>query len=730
MVIDRLLLDNDVSVHVQGTSNRCRKACRAGTFSELPWPAPPAQPDRASSATVAPEAPFRVAASGAAMLRLFSSVMAPPKPEQDAVCGRAAGASLQEPLRAFADPILRALDYAGGIVAVIGVKSAPADRPDFHVIAANDAFSRIFGKDGNHLIRQRPASLWNRGQGAAREARIAAVEFTGESIIEEVVCETPEGQHRWIELRVMPERTQAGQPCLVLIGRDVTTSRGRPSNDDASRILLASAFVHTAAAVAIFRADGRFVTANPCFLSLCGSSLSSISHLSFDDLLDSDDHLPVFAGDTQSVQNPAPFECRVRLLRSEQEALPAVAHMELTGQPNLQRFYVVTLTPIPDDPGIGSVKVATTPSAGNEREAGSVVVAGNLQLIGLNEIKQSLGERWPAMAEKAMLTAEHVLRRRLLPQENFSRTCDHGFVVCFHGDDKEEIAFRAAMLAREIRRKLIGDDAESPHMAVTALTDTQPLPPADQALPPVALARKLEQRVAAQRARAEAEARNVLQDVISSPGCSLERVMTTDCMPVPLLIGDLPELTRRRVATALGVLPPSETVGFNIDILCLAVLAEALLTPAGGTEVSACLVPLEFDAFAKRGGAEKVVEQLRALGPAILRQAVPLLGQVPGDASPMRVEYALRLLRSAAKAVAIEVGDFEDLPFNPEARLVSFIVSDARPLMRQIKRRERSLLSHARRLRAHGIRLLARGIASQADAASLKNAGIDLVSFS
>jgi hypothetical protein len=78
---------------------------------------------------------------------------------------------------------------------------------------------------------------------------------------------------------------------------------------------------------------------------------------------------------------------------------------------DLRRFRIVTVLP------------AAGP-AGTMATAGAIPlklhIAGKIKMIGLEEVKQSLGVRWEAMAARAMASAEHVIRR-IVARETRSR---------------------------------------------------------------------------------------------------------------------------------------------------------------------------------------------------------------------------------------------------------------------------------------------------------------------
>jgi len=89
----------------------------------------------------------------------------------------------------------------------------------------------------------------------------------------------------------------------------------------------------------------------------------------------------------------------------------------------------------------------------------------------------SLGSRWQAVAERAMATAEHVIKSRCGRGDTYARTPEGDFLICFGpGTNEDEAAFRIASIAQEIRIRLIGDGQDSGTADGSAITTAIELP--------------------------------------------------------------------------------------------------------------------------------------------------------------------------------------------------------------------------------------------------------------
>ena len=64
------------------------------------------------------------------------------------------------------------------------------------------------------------------------------------------------------------------------------------------------------------------------------------------------------------------------------------------------------------------------------------VMAGCVQLLGLDPIKDRLGRQWPEIADKALLIAQRALDEHLGPEDIYRIVDDAGFQICFESPDE------------------------------------------------------------------------------------------------------------------------------------------------------------------------------------------------------------------------------------------------------------------------------------------------------
>ncbi len=619
--------------------------------------------------------------------------------------------------------ILDALDRAGNIVAVL-----EPDAGGLRVVAANNALAATLGRPTSE-IEGAPADFLGDAdpEGAARLAAAVAADAP---LRDELRCRTAAGGEVWLEVHMMPATVEGSPRRFVLLGHDVTARHRRAATEEAMQALLAQAFQHAGAAMAVAATNGVVVMANPCFQALSGRPAERIVGREMLDNLHPQDHALAKAMRERQVADGRPYELPLRVIRPDGHVRPVVMHAVLLERRDLKRFRIVTLIENPERaPG-----PAAAPAEPPRPEP--VVLAGRIRLIGLEDVRDALGDRWPAMAERAMACAEHVLRRRLGPRETFSRAADGaGFVVCFAARDADESAFRAAGIAREVRARLIGEVDDPGVATITAVTDPRPLSGAEVAEVGEGLTQRLEQRLSARQTELGQRARDRLAEAAADARCDVLPLAAPSGAPVPLVLVDLPRATRMAIESALLTLPEGETRGFDPTLLRLEGLMELLMgDPTGPAGCAASLLlPVDFESLGQRGRAERCLERLRGLTQPMRARLVPILWQVPEDAVRVRVEDALRLLRPFGRSVGVELADPENPPFDLRTKLANLAVVDAATLLRLHRRggRPGAPSPAVQRLRLDGLRVVVRHAdgapAHHADGAELAAAGADLV---
>src|ERR1700730_2149654 len=93
----------------------------------------------------------------------------------------------------------------------------------------------------------------------------------------------------------------------------------------------------------------------------------------------------------------------------------------------------------PSDAGARRVRFdqRVSKAIANRPNGSTKVLAGTVQLVGMNEIRRALGDRrWEAVAGKAHEITETTIRAHLTEHDAFDRRDDETYILCFADANK------------------------------------------------------------------------------------------------------------------------------------------------------------------------------------------------------------------------------------------------------------------------------------------------------
>lgn len=99
---------------------------------------------------------------------------------------------------------------------------------------------------------------------------------------------------------------------------------------------------------------------------------------------------------------------------------------------------------------------------------GGKIPAGTLQLIGLQNVREMLGDRWLQRSVHIHGLVESIFRRRLDPTDVHYKVDDENYLILFTHLGRQEAAFKAKVIADEIQKLVAGDMPEQQDLIVTS----------------------------------------------------------------------------------------------------------------------------------------------------------------------------------------------------------------------------------------------------------------------
>lgn len=289
----------------------------------------------------------------------------------------------------------------------------------------------------------------------------------------------------------------------------------------------------------------------------------------------------------------------------------------------------------------------------------SPLVAGSLELVGLNDVREAMGDRWHALGSRAEEIAEAELRLLLDDTDFYRPYGDTSFLVCFSNLDKPAADRKARQIGARIKARLV---QQIPEIAATisvdhfvaavdrtALRQGGELPIADRLLGTLEKMRE-EAQVTARQFRT-----SLLRDfqILFAPvwHTSKHMVILNRCL-----------LDMTSGCTTLGQfqaladpLQLSQTLA-ELDFSLLTKSLEALHHMLRAGRGSAVLVPVTFRTIDDVGSLQEYVRLLSLIPDSYRKFVIIEINGIPTTAYAQRVGELITILAPFTKGLALEVG--------------------------------------------------------------------------
>jgi len=238
--------------------------------------------------------------------------------------------------------------------------------------------------------------------------------------------------------------------------------------------------------------------------------------------------------------------------------------------------------------------------------AADALVAGNIQMLGFETLRERFGERWHTIKDKVHLLTESTIKKHISADDVFCLVNDDTFIVLFGKADKTEGGKVAGAIGKEVNAKLsgagVGSDAVSVKPVVFEVPRNDP-PPSKPA--------QLEKTV--EEAQREAEAQEAAKIEAAQETLRLKfwpvanvRKRLVSCYQAELFAPD---------GVELDIDEPSQTGAAEaaIDRLVLHRAGAALVDAAAERRRAFLIVPVHFDTLAVKGFRDRYLEICRIL---------------------------------------------------------------------------------------------------------------------
>ena len=584
---------------------------------------------------------------------------------------------------AISSVIGNALEHSDNIVLVL------EDQDDvLRIIAANKEAQRATGYPAEQLIGQPFSTLLKDADPAALESVCAAVR-EGRPQRAELRCVTRMGQPFWFGMHIIPEDKQAAGRFVVL-GHDITEKRRIEAQEKAVQSLLAKVFMTVDAAVYITDQQGFVMMTNPALDRLLGVPAGALTGRESVGLFAPACRALLIEAREKQIADSLDYTLDASLLLDGRPAIACRLTVVMVQRADLNRFRIVTVR-------TNAAAAAPAPAPAQRK----VTAAGRIQLIGLDEVRESLGPRWAALRARAMATAESVFRRRLGPNDTFCQTEDDGYVVCFANATEEEAGFRAATIGNEVRQRLIGcgESPEVAHVFATAVA----VPAGTEDLPAAKIADIVRRRVSQRLDAIREDARTKLAEALQNAPYQAEPVYSREGAPPAGWRVSFTPAAKRALDVAIGALPPAEMASLDQDVMLLGFAHECIVERALQSPGLLVFATLSSDILLIRKRMEACLEACQAIAENHRKQLV-LAVAAPESTASRQINNGLPRLRPYCRFLGIAVDrlDTTDLDVREAGVALMLVAAEALDATATTRKRAASLRAQRCQLMVHG----------------------------
>ncbi|WP_374652988.1 PAS domain-containing protein [Dongia sp.] len=553
------------------------------------------------------------------------------------------------------------INLLGGVIAsqsneTVIVTDPDIDNPLGPVIQfATAAVERTSGYTPRELVGRRLGTLFAADKFVAVLEMLREVAASKQAVIVDQEARHRTGRGHWLELSTSPVFDDAGKLIhFVRVGRDISARKTAELGRESTQRLLASVFGVINEPLAVADSAGKVVMANTAVTRRLGWSIFDLMGKPVLNCLAEADRpsLDGMMTSASALDQTRQLKCFLEVKGKQ----PVAGEVELTSirQQDGNLYHVLTLRlgaskDAVDKDWTFELAVRQALSSGNQDPS---VVAGKLQLVGLEAIKESLGDKWQALAERAHSLAERTIQNHLRHGDIFRRTKDDGYLVLFSHLSATEAQFKANAIAAEIKEKLLGEMPELAEARVAAFSSTVPVEQSETKNEET-IVQSIERRLKAERNRVEKEARDALTHGLRSMRAISAPVLNVEGKPTPITTIHLPKSLREAVQSlhSLG------EIGYELEAqtFLLAGAAEQVLAGLGHGAGKIILTQVSAETLANARMSEAWLKVARTLGDAAKSQIVVELRDIPADVAATRLTDLTMRLSSLFKSVAFEL---------------------------------------------------------------------------
>jgi PAS domain S-box-containing protein len=519
---------------------------------------------------------------------------------------------------------------------------------------ANSVISAIWDHPEMSLAGKPISCLWKKGTHQREIARLRDAAEARQATISEVETVTPAGKVLWLEVSTTPMFGNDGAlKHFVRVGRDITERKKADLYRESTQRLLASVFGVINQALAVADDAGNILMANTALTRRFGWSVFDLTGKPFTMLLGAEDgpRMLKMMRSAEALDQTRHIGAMLRVKnKAEQDG-----EVELTTvlQGDGKHCHVLVLRPseAQQTKQQWDLEMAMRDALNADKDKPQLV-AGKLQLVGLQDIKEAMGEKWPSIAERAYSVAERTIEKHMRSGDIFRRSADDGYLVLFANLTETEAQFKARAIADEIKARLTGVDPVLVDAQVSSVTKQVPL--ADHiGKSEETIVAAIERRLKTERERVRLEATDRMEQGLRNERAIVLNAINVKGEPSAISFMRLPKTLR--TATDSLVALGEVKYALESETFLLAGAAERVLSSLGENASELLVAPVRLETLTRSKDALAWLNVARTLGDSCKRNIVAEIRHAPRDIAASLLEDLVMRLSPLFKSVAVEL---------------------------------------------------------------------------
>lgn len=476
-----------------------------------------------------------------------------------------------------------------------------------------------------------------------------------EPVIVDQEAKHRDGSKHWLELSTTPVFNDQGKLThFVRMSRDITARKRAEQHREMTQRLLASVFGVIKEPLVVADEAGKLIMANTAVTRRLGWSIFDLMGKPVSGLLADADRAQL-----ETLMRDGGALDQTRQLKSfllHKSKAPIAGEVELTScrQPAGDSYHILTLRESATTEVVErewNLELAVRAALDSGKGSGKVV-AGKLQLVGLAAVRESLGNKWPAMAERAFSVAERTIQRHMRPGDIFRRSTDDGFLVLFSHLSPTEAQFKADAISAEIREKLTGEIPELTETAVTSFAASVEVE-RESLASEEAIVDSIDRRLREERQRVETASIDALTAGFRTTKAISSSIVNDQGSPAPLSVVRLPAAMREAANTlqSLG----RNNYEIETETFLLAGAGERVMAGLSRSNAALVMAPVRFSTLSQARDLEIWLKVVRTLGDAAKQKVVVEIKEIPPEVAATRLSDLVMRLSSLFKSIAFEI---------------------------------------------------------------------------